>query len=1313
MAGHGDFRTGGTPRSPPRPHAGKIGSASPAFPEVDAFPSADRDFAATITPSIASATDDTAASESVGRRFFVNPMAVPGWSPTGRFTTIFPLGIFVFVSMMKEAYDDYFRHRHDASENNALVRRLKREPNRRTSHKPRTPDIELVQSGGGVALEWENIGCKDIQVGDIVCVKDRESLPADLVLLRSTNPNGVAFIETSNLDGETNLKQRQALKITNESIDSVYRLGKYHALVHACPPSGDLYNFDGYLAEGKGRFPLTPNQLLLRGSILRNTREAYGVAVYTGEECKIRMNSSPAASRKAPHLEHLTNKIVIIVFCCQLLLAGALTGLSFWWSHGQNGNGQHWYLERSSSSAGDTVTTFANFVVLFNAFIPISLYVSMEILKVFQVYLMASDIAMYDEETDTAMAAHTSALNEELGQVQFVFSDKTGTLTENRMEFKMFSVAGRNVRHYSVPESACPGSLSAEEVILELVEARQRGHRLNPQLQHTFDFLEAMALCHTVVPEHVPLKDEKSKSVIRASLLVRPEETAITFQSSSADEVALLTGARDMFFTLKGRTPDHVFLNIMNSSQDIAYQLMETIEFTSDRKRMSVIYRYPNGRIILLCKGADNVVLERLSNPNPRPNDPGYATFQSTLKDMDDYATQGLRTLLYAYRVLDPEEYRVWSARYAEASAVVQNRAAQIAAVAEEIERGMMLLGVTAIEDRLQSEVPETIEKLRRANIRVWMLTGDKKETAINIGRTCNLIKKNSTILRVGDSRESQSKSRGDVEDPVAKSVAVAVRTFLDRQRHRNEGGEPEGADNEQQRETFVLVVDGPTMTHLQQLDTGAPHSVMEEFLSLAVCVDNVICCRFSPSQKALIVTMVRQRLARPLRPGQAGLSELEQFIVARQPPTWRRLLDRMLLRPGESGVTLAIGDGANDIPMIESAHVGIGISGREGLAASRAADYSIAKFKFLQPLLFVHGHWSYIRNSLFTLAIFYKNIAFYGCQAIFQVFAAASGTSLFEQWALAANNVAFTSLPVIVVGIFEKDLNRTTLMAVPELYRFGQLNLGFNFRIFFRWILQGAVHAALAVLLPAVYYLGFWTRGADVTERLVELSGGQMAVDPSRQAWLRELFAESGDGGTAQAASLYALGTAAYAISVVFCTFKVLYVEARTITWAHHAAAAVSVVAFAGFTAVYPLTWPHFGIDTGYEFVGIGRGALLPALPATLATALLAAVLGLFVFDGSLRFLSRSHRLNRHGPRGGRTPPAETLVESEAPLPPMLLPAEPAPREWPPVASREAAAAAEEAEVAAAHALGPHDWAKDGEWWQVWERVHGVRSST
>ncbi len=238
-------------------------------------------------------------------------------------------------------------------------------------------------------------------------------------------------------------------------------------------------------------------------------------------------------------------------------------------------------------------------------------------------------------------------------------------------------------------------------------------------------------------------------------------------------------------------------------------------------------------------------------------------------------------------------------------------------------------------------------------------------------------------------------------------------------------------------------------------------------FFDLAARVDSVICCRASPSQKATLVQCIRDQV------------------------------------PGSS--TLAIGDGANDIAMIQTSHVGIGISGREGLQAARISDFSIAQFRFLQRLLFVHGRWNYIRTGKYILGTFWKEIVFYLVQAQYQRYNGYTGTSLYEPASLTVFNTLFTSLPVILLGIFEKDLQAETLLAVPELYTYGQKNKGFSFRLYLAWMFIAAVESVL--IFHTIY-----------------------------EVYVNALFTID--------TSLFAMGACAFTVCVVFINLKMLVLE-------------------------------------------------------------------------------------------------------------------------------------------------------------------------
>ncbi|CAG8497904.1 12942_t:CDS:2 [Ambispora leptoticha] len=1125
--------------------------------------------------------------------FVAGLQMVPGWSPTGQFTTIIPLSVFISIAMAHEGFDDIRRHRQDSVENNkdcSVLRIIK---------------DNLTGQYVGV---WDTKKWKDVKVGDYIRVQAQEWIPADLLLLHSEGEEGICYVETAALDGETNLKQKQALKSTNDLLHNKEALANFCAEVITEKPNQDLYNFDGSITLSNGEnLPLTTNQILLRGTILRNTPEVYGVAIFTGEETKLRMNASKNIRTKAPSIQRLINRVVVIIFSFVVILAASFTLLAHFW---EKKSAKHaWYFENSIHKS-DTAVSLFGFVVLFNTMIPISLYVTMEIIKLAQTYFINNDIQMYHEPSDTPAEARTSTINEDLGQVSYVFSDKTGTLTENIMLFRKISVGGRaflhdmDIRrieedeffeklkkaqqkrlHYRVslrnrdshsfnddsqdatpetsdsvrrrgstrsghfsmiaPMTNTKSPLYASNSLSSSKSLKEGKHKMHSTLDlltiiqrqsHTpFGrsarwFLLAIALCHTCVPE------------------IDQETDEVFYQAASPDEFALVTAAKELGYVVIDRTMGTVSLRINNDGPNglieenqsttsfEKYEILNVIEFSSKRKRMSIIYRLPDGRICLLCKGADSIIVERLKplKNNGKSHDdkkkrysdttisedisdsglmPDYFPirdeawkYKQTMYHIEDFATEGLRTLLYAHRFLDEEEYAQWNKQYTEASMAIVDRQAKLEEVADNIEYNLELTGATAIEDKLQEGVPQTIDKLQNAGIRVWMLTGDKRETAINIGHSCSLIKDNST--------------------PIIIDSDCNLKSFMDKTIKDIKSGKAQHP---------VAVVDGATLMLIEK-----DSQLMKAFFELGIICDAVICCRVSPSQKALVVRSVRERL--------------------------------------NHHVTLAIGDGANDIAMIQEAHVGIGITGREGLQAARSSDYSIAQFRFLCDLLFVHGRWSYIRVSKFVLGTFYKCMCFYLTQGLYQFFTGFSGTSLYEQWTLSFYNTLFSSLPVIVIGMFEKDLKRKTLLAFPELYSIGQTCSAFNLKNFFSWM-GAAVYQAIVVLaVPFIlhsYLLGYEIRSE----------------------------------GSPQ---LYELGLQVYTAVVFVVTIKIAYLECHNWTIITHITSFLTMLGWFLYQTLYSILYPSntnagvtYDVQGTFQKIGI-RPEFWVNIMITVAIALL-----------------------------------------------------------------------------------------------------------
>uniref|UniRef100_A0A4W6DPE3 Phospholipid-transporting ATPase n=1 Tax=Lates calcarifer TaxID=8187 RepID=A0A4W6DPE3_LATCA len=864
---------------------------------------------------------------------------IPDVSPTGRYTTLVPLIFILTVAGIKEIIEDYVS----------------------------TTAAPLLRNGA-----WQTVIWKQVAVGDIVKVTNGQHLPADMVIVSSSEPQAMCYTETSNLDGETNLKIRQGLSLT-AGFQTLEDLMALSGRLECEGPNRHLYDFTGTLRlENQNPAPLGPDQVLLRGAQLRNTQWVVGIVVYTGHDSKLMQNSTKAPLKRS-NVERVTNMQILVLFGILLVMAlVSSVGAAIW-------NREHtedacWYLSR----AGDISTNFAynllTFIILYNNLIPISLLVTLEVVKFTQALFINWDVEMYYSETDTPAMARTSNLNEELGQVKYLFSDKTGTLTCNVMHFKKCTIAGITYGHF--PDLDCDRSMedfsnlpsssnnSTEFDDPTLIQNIEKNHPTSPQI---CEFLTMMAVCHTVVPER--------------------EGNQIIYQASSPDEGALVKGAKGLGFVFTARTPHSVIIEARG--KEMSYELLNVLEFSSNRKRMSVVVRTPNGRLRLYCKGADNVIFERLT---------GASQYKElTVAHLEQFATEGLRTLCFAYVDLEEDAYQEWLKEYNQASTVLKDRAQKLEECYELLEKNLMLLGATAIEDRLQAGVPETIATLMRADIKIWVLTGDKQETAINIGYSCRLVTHGMSLIIVNE----------DSLDATRATLTTHCSSLGDSLRKENE---------------LALIIDGQTLKYALSFE------LRQAFLDLALSCKAVICCRVSPLQKSEIVDMVKKHV---------------------------------------KAITLAIGDGANDVGMIQTAHVGVGISGNEGMQATNSSDYSIAQFSYLEKLLLVHGAWSYNRVTKCILYCFYKNVVLYIIELWFAFVNGFSGQILFERWCIGLYNVIFTALPPFTLGIFDRPCSQQNMLRFPQLYRITQNAEGFNTKVFWGHCINALIHSIILFWFP------------------------------------------------------------------------------------------------------------------------------------------------------------------------------------------------------------------------------------------------------
>ncbi|XP_011032936.1 PREDICTED: phospholipid-transporting ATPase 1-like isoform X2 [Populus euphratica] len=946
---------------------------------------------------------------------------LPQLAVFGRGASIMPLAFVLSVTAVKDAYEDWRRHRSDRVENNRLAWVL--------------VDDEFRQK------KW-----KDIQVGEILKIQANETFPCDIVLLSTSEPTGVAFVQTVNLDGESNLKTRYAKQ---ETISKIPGEEMINGLIKCERPNRNIYGFQANMEVDGKRLSLGPSNILLRGCELKNTAWAIGAAVYCGRETKAMLNSSGAPSKRSQLETHMNFETIILslflVFLCSVVSICAavwlrrrkdeLDILPFYrrkdFAHGapQNFNYYGWGLE--------IFFTFLMSVIVFQIMIPISLYISMELVRVGQAYFMIRDMLLYDEGSNSRFQCRSLNINEDLGQIKYVFSDKTGTLTENKMEFQRASIWGVDYSDGRTVSRNDPAQVDGKilqpkmevKVDPQLLELSRSG-KDTKGAKHVHDFLLALAACNTIVPLVV---DDTSDSTVKL----------LDYQGESPDEQALAYAAAAYGFMLTERTSGHIVINIQGERQ--RFNVLGLHEFDSDRKRMSVILGCPDKTVKVFVKGADTSmfsVIDRSLNTN---------IIHATEAHLQTYSSMGLRTLVFGIRELNNSEFEQWHLAFEAASTAIIGRAALLRKVANNVENSLTILGASAIEDKLQQGVPEAIESLRTAGIKAWVLTGDKQETAISIGYSSKLLTSKMTSIIINSN--SKQSSRKSLEDALVTSKKLTITSGIT----HNTGASDAAAVN-----PVALIIDGTSLVHI--LD-----SELEELLfELASKCSVVLCCRVAPLQKAGIVALVKNRTR---------------------------------------DMTLAIGDGANDVSMIQMADVGVGISGREGQQAVMASDFAMGQFRFLVPLLLVHGHWNYQRMGYMILYNFYRNAVFVLVLFWYVIFTSFTLTTAITEWSSMLYSIIYTALPTIVVGILDKDLSRRTLLKYPQLYGAGHRQEAYNTKLFWLTMIDTLWQSVAVFSIPLFAYWASSIDGSSIgdlwTLAVVILVNLHLAMDIFRWSWI------------------------------------------------------------------------------------------------------------------------------------------------------------------------------------------------------------------
>jgi phospholipid-translocating ATPase len=958
-------------------------------------------------------------------------------------TYMAPLAFVLIVTLGKEAYDDVERRRRDAEANRELYTILSlREPSIRTSWSrkgkganKRLDDIEREEESLGAEIDELKVKSKDIRVGDVLKLGKNDRVPADVVILKSyaseaaiagactapkspgldllseqdtedsllgdaaagalansgsqagggSDGDGEAFIRTDQLDGETDWKLRIASPLTQslkaaEFVKLTVKAGKPSKKVNEfvgrleLAPDGARGSEDG--AENTGA-PLSIDNTAWANTVLASSSTVLAVVVYTGAQTRQALSTAPSRS-KIGLLEYEINNLTKILCVLTVALSAILVILQ----HYNNTLENAWYISLS------------RFLILFSTIIPISLRVNLDMGKSAYAYYI-----QHDKDIPEAVV-RTSTIPEDLGRIEYLLSDKTGTLTQNEMDLRKVHVGTVSYANEAMdevssyvrqgfvseqsPDASQPATLVTPTSLLARSSNGTAGARGRREIgSRVRDLVLALALCHNVTP----------------TIEEQDGQVFTSYQASSPDEIAIVKWTESVGLRLVHRDRHSIALESVETGRvAVRVRILDVFPFTSESKRMGIVLQY--------LEGAESTSTSSLEPGEIWFYQKGADTVMTNIVAANDWldeetanmAREGLRTLVVGRRGLSAQQYADFSTSYKEASMSLSSRDASMGQVIRNhLEHNLELLGVTGVEDRLQKDVKPSLELLRNAGIKIWMLTGDKVETARCVAVSSKLVSRSQHIHMITSLASQARASPSAVPDTLSLLAANPAST--------------------------ALLIDGDSLSYLL-----THHQT--QFISLAVLLPAVIACRCSPTQKADVALLIRAH-------------------------TKKRVA--------------CIGDGGNDVSMIQAADVGVGIVGKEGRQASLAADFSITQFHHLTKLLVWHGRNSYKRSAKLGQFVIHRGLIISVAQTVYSASSAFEPNALFRDWLLVGYATMYTQLPVFSL-VLDRDVDEQLANLYPELYKELAPGTSLSHRTFCVWLAvslyQGCLIQILAQML-------------------------------------------------------------------------------------------------------------------------------------------------------------------------------------------------------------------------------------------------------
>ncbi|CAL1295011.1 unnamed protein product [Larinioides sclopetarius] len=872
-------------------------------------------------------------------KFFLNlyflVMALSQFIPDVRIGYLYtywgPLGFVLTVTLIREAIDDFRRYRRDREVNYRKYRKL--------------------TSRGVVQIPSANI-----KVSDLIIVDKDQRVPADMVFLSTTEKTGSCFIRSDQLDGETDWKLRLAVS-TTQRLSSTDELFQMDASIYAEEPKKDIHSFVGKFTrnDGEGAEVSLGIENTLWANTVVASGTAIGIVIYTGSETRSVMNNSEPRS-KVGITDLELNQQTKVLFAAVVGLALVMMALK--------GFGGLWY------------RYLFRFILLFSYIIPISLRVNLDMGKMVYSWMIQKDTDIPNT------VVRSTTIPEELGRLTFLLSDKTGTLTKNEMVFKKlhlgtvaygsdsFDEVAAHIKTSYAPTPSGSSSAGATPTKMPLPKMRRT------VVTRVQEAVRALALCHNVTPVYEDTSDADGNCETEAD---QQSNQSFVYQASSPDEVALVAWTESVGLTLIHRDITSMKLKTAHN-QILNYSILQIFPFTSETKRMGIIVKEESsGDIIFFMKGAD-VVMSSIVQYNDWLDE-----------ECGNMAREGLRTLVVAKKVLTEEQYADFEARLNQAKVSIHDRTAKVTAVIESLERDMELLCLTGVEDKLQDNVRPTLELLKNAGIKIWMLTGDKLETATSIAKSSRLVARTQQIH-------------------IFQTVTSRNEVHLE-------------LNNFRRKNDSVLIIRGDCLELCLKFYPS-------EFMELACQCPAVVCCRCSPTQKAEVVRLIQ-------------------------------------LETGKRAC--AVGDGGNDVSMIQAADVGIGIVGKEGKQASLAADFSVTQFSHISRLILVHGRYSYKRSAALSQFVIHRGLIISTMQAFFSAVFYFASVALYPGFLMVGYATIYTMFPVFSL-VLDKDVSPDIALTYPELYKELCKGRSLSFKTFFIWVIisiyQGGIIMYGALLL-------------------------------------------------------------------------------------------------------------------------------------------------------------------------------------------------------------------------------------------------------